>query len=90
VGEDVRPSVPSQQEEHQDKDQSQEVNINPTDTFVLVIPLQNGFEAEGHGNILVVKSLLQKGTVMAHRELLTEARRLSFLRCSTMRLRGGS
>jgi hypothetical protein len=48
VGEDVRPSIPSQHEEHQDKDQSQEVNIDPTDTFVLVVPLKDGFGAEGH------------------------------------------
>jgi hypothetical protein len=52
VVEDVRPSVPSQHEEHQNKDQPQEVNIDPTDAFVMVVPLKDGFEVEGHGNIL--------------------------------------
>jgi hypothetical protein len=52
VGEDVGPRVPSQHEEHQDKDQSKEVNIDPPDTFVLVVSLKKGFDAEGHGNTL--------------------------------------
>jgi microcystin degradation protein MlrC len=84
VREDVSPSVPSQQEEHQDKDQLQEVNVDPTDTFVLVVPLKNGFEAEAHGNVLEVQKFTSRGTAMAHRERLTESQRLSFRRCSTM------
>jgi hypothetical protein len=49
VGEDVRPSGLSQHEEHQDEDQSQKVDIDRPDTFVLDAWVQNRFEAEGHG-----------------------------------------
>jgi hypothetical protein len=53
VCEDVCPSILAQHEEHQDIDQPQEVNIDPADTFVSVVPLKNGFEADGHGSIPV-------------------------------------
>ena len=51
---DVRPRVPTQHEEHQDKDQPQEVGGDPADTLVSVVALENGFEAECHVNILWV------------------------------------
>jgi hypothetical protein len=48
VGKNVRPSVLSQHDEHQDEDQSQKVDIDRTDTFVFGVSVENGFEAEVH------------------------------------------
>jgi hypothetical protein len=54
VGENVRPGVFPQHEEHQYIEQPQQVNVDPADTLVSLVPLKNGFGAEGHGNILEV------------------------------------
>jgi hypothetical protein len=54
VGEDVRPGLFAQHEEHQYIEQPQQVNVDPADTLVPLVPLKNGLEAEVHGNILEV------------------------------------
>jgi len=51
-GEDVRPGLFAQREEHQYIEQPQQVNVDPADTLVSLGALKNGFEMEGHGNIL--------------------------------------
>jgi len=50
MGKDVRPGVRSQHKEHQGIEQSQEVNIDSTDTFVSVVALKNGCGVEGHAD----------------------------------------
>ena len=50
VGKDVCPSVLAKHEEHQDEDQSQEVNADSTNAFVVVVSLKNAKEVERHGN----------------------------------------
>lgn len=54
MGEDVRPGVFAQHEEHQYIEQPQQVNVDPADPLVSLVPLKNGLEAESHGNILEV------------------------------------
>jgi hypothetical protein len=57
VGKNVSPSVLAQHEEHQDKDPSQEVNADSTDTLVLVVSLNNAHEAQGDRSTLPVRRL---------------------------------
>src|ERR1700722_10294029 len=49
MSKDVRPRVPAKHKEHEDIEQSQEVNIDSADTLVSVVPLKNGHGVEGHG-----------------------------------------
>src|SRR6202451_3074780 len=59
VGEDVRPRLFAQHEEHQYVEQPQQVNVDPADTFVSFVPLKNVFQAYSHGNILKVTACLR-------------------------------
>jgi hypothetical protein len=54
VGQDVRPGTFAQHEEHQYIEQPQQVNVDPADTLVSLVPLKNGLEVKCHRNILEV------------------------------------
>jgi hypothetical protein len=49
VGEDLRPSVFTQHEKHQDIEQPQKINVNRANTFVFGAPLKDAFDADCHG-----------------------------------------
>jgi hypothetical protein len=63
VGQDVRPSVPTQHEEHQDKDQSQEIDVDSSDTLESVVALKHGHGVEDHANALGFNCLRNSGGV---------------------------
>jgi hypothetical protein len=51
VGEDVRPGVFAEYEEHQDVEEAQEIDIDSGDAVVVRVFLENIFWAEGHGEV---------------------------------------
>jgi hypothetical protein len=55
VREDLRPSLSTQHEEHQDIEQSQEINVNRANTFVFAAPLKDACDADRHGNAPLIK-----------------------------------
>jgi hypothetical protein len=54
VGEDLRPSVFAEDEEHQHVEKAQKVDVDSGDAVVVRVSLENVFRAEGHGGFLVV------------------------------------
>jgi hypothetical protein len=50
----VCPGVLAQHEKHQDKNQSQEINVDRASTVVPVVAPEYGLGVEGHGNVLEV------------------------------------
>ena len=52
VRKDMRPGVLSQHKEHEDIEQSQEINIDSSDALITGVALKNGCGVEGDGNIL--------------------------------------